>query len=296
MTSDSRLGLKQIRTLADMPRNDMVAQIAAGLPLILQSAEELADAAMALGVGNEGFMELALDPQRPGAGRRRSVAILMAHAEEEAAKALMLVDLVRCPTRRQQDRQRLARQVYDHLARMIYSDSVWWKVASFAELRGYVEREREQFYLDGPNDVDFVYLNGLIYERESLLYADLVRWEHGLEWQRAGAPWGGGTRRGRALDLARALARVGAFEPAGLEAIDQLWNPLDLRDETHWQEVAALNRATLERLNELGLLASAGDGDVRLGLEWQMPLYPLDLRMKTTNVETLTAVRDWHVP
>jgi len=293
MTGGQKIGLRQIRTLGDMRRADMLSHIVEGLPIILQSAEELiAEADRLNGGARPSF--LSLTPQTPEDRRRgRAVAILQGHAEEEAAKALMLVDLVRCPSRRQQDRQRLASLVYDHLARMIYADSAKWRPANFAELRRYIDMERQQFYLDGPNDVDYVFMNGMMYQRESLLYADLVRWEDGLTWQ----PADGSPKTGRALDIARALYRTGALTRAGLEGIDEIWDPLDLHDKTHWQDVAALNQATLERLDRLGLIAAdARDRDVGMILEWQFPLYPLDLSMIQTNVQTLTAARDRFSP
>ncbi len=92
--------------LTNLPRQDMFSEIAAGLPLILESAVELASAADAL-----------------QADHARSKEILTLHAEEEAAKAFMLLDLVRCPERLSSDRQRLGKQLTHHLSRLIYAET-----------------------------------------------------------------------------------------------------------------------------------------------------------------------------
>jgi hypothetical protein len=279
MAAQGRLGLKQITGLVDVPRSEMLEEIASGLPLVQESATELAAAAAALPPGHE-----------------RAGAILSLHAEEESAKALMLLDLVRCPIRHSASRRRLARQVYDHLARLIYAESCGWRPVSFAELRQYVEREREQFYLDGPNDVDYVYLNDLIHQREGLLYTDHVRWEHGYEWHRAGPPWGGSaTIFPYALQMVSALAAVGMFAFEALAVVDSVWDPLEMTDATQWHEIAALNRATLDRLDASGLLRENDDA-VRHVLEWPMPLYPLDLRMHSTDIEVLRQIRARYDP
>jgi hypothetical protein len=280
MAPKDRLGLRQMSALPDLTRPEMLGEIAAGLPLVLNSANELAAAADAL-------------PPQHG----RSKAILLLHAEEEAAKFLMLLDLVRCPRRQDENRRRLARNIYDHLARLIYAESCGLRPATFGELGRYVEQARKEFYLDGPNSVDFIYLNDLIHRREALLYADRVRWEHGYEWQKAGSPWGSEPLVFRkALETANALAEVGALRPDALPIIDAEWDRLALRDETHWQEIAALNRRTLERFETLGWLHDATEDSVHRALEWPMPLYALDVGPKKVEIEALRGVRERYAP
>jgi hypothetical protein len=159
-------------------------------------------------------------------------------------------------------------------------------------LRRYIDQAREEFYLDGPNDIDFIYLNDLLHTREALLYADRVRWESGFEWQKAGGPWGiqvNGLQHG--LETVRALAAVLAFTPEALNIIDETWDSLELSDDTHWQEVAALNRQTLERFDELGWLSDADASTLARVLEWPMPLYPLEVGRKQIKLDELRAVR-----
>ncbi len=82
---------RQWQQIASLPRKKMLDEIAVGLRLCLHNSNELATSANSLGEGSE-----------------RAHAILRLHAEEEAAKALMLLDLVRCPMNRQAERSRLA--------------------------------------------------------------------------------------------------------------------------------------------------------------------------------------------
>lgn len=45
-----------------------------------------------------------------------------------------------------------------------------------------MERHRQQFFLDGPNDIDFIFSNDLIRDREAALYVDLIDNEGTLGW------------------------------------------------------------------------------------------------------------------
>jgi hypothetical protein len=37
-----------------------------------------------------------------------------------------------------------------------------------------VDRERKEFYLDGPNDVDWIFYNDILRTREETIYVDFV--------------------------------------------------------------------------------------------------------------------------
>jgi hypothetical protein len=45
---------------------------------------------------------------------------------------------------------------------------------TLAELQEYVDNHREEFYLDGPNDVDWIFRNEVLEGREGALYVDYV--------------------------------------------------------------------------------------------------------------------------
>jgi hypothetical protein len=269
---------RQTAELGRLSQTRRLDEIAQALPLILNSARELSQAAA------------ALDEEHG-----RSAAVLLLHADEEAAKGLMLLDLIRCPRRKKLERQRLASQVSEHLPRLIYAEAAHWSCADWREVVGVVDHLREGFYLDGPSGVDWVYPNSLIHRRETLLYVDRFRWEGAVEWLAPQAYWPP-FRHSAATGLLGALNGVGAFRREGLELIADSWANLDLKPDTHWQEIATRNRATLQRFDDRGWLADATQGDVRRALDWPWPLYDLDLSIRPVDLDAMVAERARYYP
>lgn len=87
----------------------------------------------------------------------RCTRILYAVAEEESAKYLILLDAVRCP-RKDNMLVKHLKHFNDHLAKGIYVECCWWRPSTFKNLQEYIERNREYYYLDGPNDVDKLFI------------------------------------------------------------------------------------------------------------------------------------------
>jgi hypothetical protein len=54
--------------------------------------------------------------------------------------------------------------------------------ATYRELIGLVEQLRSSHYLDGPNDVDWIFRNEIEAYREDRLYVDFVETDEGDEW------------------------------------------------------------------------------------------------------------------
>jgi len=76
----------------------------------------------------------------------------------------------------------LSAKRYNHLARLIYAEAVSWKPTHLAELREYVDRQRRGHYLEGHAG-EYIAPNWAVYQRESLLYADVEAYQDGkLEW------------------------------------------------------------------------------------------------------------------
>ena len=77
-------------------------------------------------------------------GEKHHAARIMGNlAEEEAAKALILMDAVRCPPERQNEKSRTLGYFYDHLAKGIYAEACGWRPANFADVTRYVEQDRQ---------------------------------------------------------------------------------------------------------------------------------------------------------
>jgi hypothetical protein len=215
------------------------------------------------------------------ADRPRGYAVLAAQSEEEAAKALILLDLVRMDWR---DHKIVSRQIgrfYNHLARCIYVDATQMRPADFREVRARVDWLRQSHYLDGPNDVDWIFRSQLIAEREDSLYVDYVHEEEGDRWSTPARDDGFHLGAETAVqDLVGALHRTGCTSRGGIEVVARAWSGQPIDDDTHWQEVVAVNRAIVAELAERGrALPNATTDDPRRVIgQWHFPLADIDLK------------------
>jgi hypothetical protein len=271
--------LKRLMQLAEPERLDAIAE---GLGLLAEHVATLREDVIYLAEGD----------------RPRGRAVLAAQSEEEAAKALILLDLVRMDWR---DRKAVSRQIgrfYSHLARCIYVDAVQMRPADFREVRERVDWLRRSHYLDGPNDVDWIFRNQLIAEREDSLYVDYVHEEEGDRWtspaRKEGVDFGVDTG---VQDLVGALHRTGCTSRAGLEVVAAAWTEQPIDDDTHWQEVRAVNRSIVKKLAEGGhtLTDAMADDARRLIERWHFPLAGIDLKEIEVPLAQLEADRARYV-
>ncbi len=110
---------RSLTQLTTVPVTQRVALIAEGLDLIAEQVTTL-----------HGDLRHLIE-----VGRRRSAAVVDGLAQEEAAKPLILLDVVRMGWRDQALVQRQLRRFYDHLARGIYARVVDVRPADLAEVR-----------------------------------------------------------------------------------------------------------------------------------------------------------------
>ncbi|MDQ3763777.1 MAG: hypothetical protein M3460_19825 [Actinomycetota bacterium] len=106
--------------------------------------------------------------------RDRGAAVLRCFAEEEAAKVLILLDLARAGWQDHAAVRACLSSFYSHLARGLYVKAYDGSPADLAEVRGYVDHLRQEYYLDGPMDVDWIFGNEVLASREERLYVDYV--------------------------------------------------------------------------------------------------------------------------
>lgn len=270
-----RIGLKQGRQIAHLPHAARLAFLAEGLPLIVRSALDYWRAAERL------------------EGQLREAEIVGRNAEEEAAKALILIDLVRCPPKRAAAHAgRLMGYFYNHLSRLIWADMCGASVDSLAEIQHYADMERTSHYLDGPNDVDWVYANAKLHRREAQLYVDIESDDAGtLRWSAPAEGFGIGIFKPAAVQAAEALLELGACSAAGLEIVSRIWSQ-EYFEAASTQSVAKrLTQETLAALVDAGLpLESATDEHVQaLYRFWPMPMYNVDFTLLQVEVATLRA-------
>lgn len=271
-------GNRRAYALCNMSQAQRLDFIAEGLPLILSRMQGFWGAAKSL-------------EQNP-----REAAVLEGFAEEEAAKALILIDLVRCP--RSKVAARLGRIIdnfYSHLARLIYAKAQSWRSVNIAQLQEYVDTERQAHYLEGGM-CEYIVPNWAIYSRESTLYADIEVHEDGVP------QWNDPSRfstlhtsfRPPVLNLVEALAALGVFSRAGLQALNEIWDKAEFRDQVGPDVNSGLIQLLAHRLEAESLIAdSATDDHVRTFYHfWQLPMYNLEFGMIHVPLEDLVAQRD----
>ncbi len=275
------IGLRQAYKISQKPYEERLDLIAEGLPIILESAASLWNAATKL-------------TENP-----REYQILEGLAEEEAAKILILLDAVRCPKSLVSSKMgQIIKNFYDHLARILYGEAQGWKPSNLEELRRYVDQERRAHYLDGDSG-EHIFPNWSVFKRESLLYADLASYEGGpLHWNKPQGmpaelfanPY---IRKPYSLKIAEALSALGALERRGLAIIAEVWGQLEFKTFENFENSEELTRQMTERLIADDLTSEqASNADVQLLYDvWQMPMYNLDLRLLDVTLEELNEER-----
>lgn len=271
-------GLKQGRRLCQMGVADRLAFIGEGLPVILASARGFWAAAERLS-------------EHP-----READVLTGFAEEEAAKILILMDVVRCPPALQDARLgTIMNGFYSHLARLLYAKACHWRPAHMGQLREYVDLHRKAHELEGFAG-EYIVPNGSVFTRESRLYADIEAYEDGtLHWSAPRASARLFVSSPAALQVAEALSVLGAFCPDGLRAAAELWGAVEFREtQSHHADSRPLIARFVERLVGEGLPdeAAAQEDVATLGSSWPMPMYHLDFRPIEVPLEQLQAERD----
>lgn len=271
-------GNRQAGILCNLPTVRRLDLIAEGLPVILASAESFLSAAA----------NLKLAP--------REARVLEGFAEEEAAKILILMDLVRCPPKLVASLSgKIVRTFYDHLGRLIYGDAQSWRPVNVAQLREYVDNARQAHYLDGYAG-EYIVPNWSRYSREAAMYADIEVLENGsAQWSE---PLQFGSVRGLSdpgsLMLGRAMAAAGMFTRAGLQVVADVWGEVEFVDTQGYNEQEKLTQTMFQQLDSAKVVTDAATADhVRLlRHHWQLPMYHLDFKEVAVPLETLQAKRD----
>ena len=254
--------------LANFKDERLFNEASEGITLIVENAIKLDDAARCLHEG----------------GNFRASAIMRGLAGEEAAKTLILIDLVRCP-RAFHGRVEVAKRFYGHVAKRIYAmtceyPSIW----TFEELSKLVEAESKPFFLDGPNWVDWVFINSMVAEREQELYVDFVQpiapqqgktyWIAPLEPSPAPQHY----ETPHCVTLTHALSELGMKTVEGLSALAGIWRAFTPSPQTKREEIYRLNRRTLEELRRRRPNTDANEAAERFITRfWSFPMWPLEM-------------------
>jgi len=211
-----------------------------------------------------------------------SADILGSVANEEAAKVLILLDAVRCPLSRADERRRTLSWWSSHLWKGLYA-----KVCDrgldhrdFGDVQAFIERESAYFYLDGPTGVDWIFPNSIPAEREGRMYVDFVR---GVTQGKGESPWWSTPSDydyyspADCLYLVAALAHVGVTSAEGLKVVAEVWRDFEPQARTSREELRSLIDKTLLEVEARGITeAGAADtGVIETLRQWPFPLWPL---------------------
>ena len=234
--------------------------------------------------------------------------MLQSHASEEAAKALILMDAIRCPKKLIGSQMgKLSKWWYSHLARLIYADAVHWRVNNVRELRDAVDslrklydRDYTEAYLDDMPEPHMAQ-NSYLYERESILYTDIERSNEGK------FIWSDPSHTGHTLmllsqhfnkpgplQLVEAMYAVGIFKFPGINATAEIWGTKNFTDDSGSRDDNnELIRQLLFRLDDEEItdeeeleryLAANGPNPENVLYElWQLPMYNLELATIRSN-------------
>jgi len=187
----------------------------------------------------------------------------------------------------------------DHLAKGIYSLVYDTRPAHFKELHELVESECHEYYLDGPNDVDWIFRNEILQKREEHIYVDYIESDGDHFWLTPkryyhpdispfifyGTP--------KILEVSYALWKIGCTNPDSLSIIAEQWRTVEISDDSSWQELRKLSHHTLEKLAIKNLIIEQPDSVHSTIIDnWLFPLHSLDIRIIKVDKSHLKEVRD----
>lgn len=277
--SKVNIGMKQARRLAELSAKDRWKFLAEGLPLIHDSSFGFWSAANAL-------------LEQP-----RESEVLKGFAEEEAAKALILMDIVRCPSALLSERMRpVLGWFYNHLARLIYAKAADWNPENTRQLQEYIDNSRKAHELEGYAG-EYIVPNWEEYRRESQLYVDIAAFEDGQPiWSSPivyPSHWFVNLRP-TALNVLDALHQLGLTTEAGLKTTAEIWGQVTFQSSEGYRETERLTQELVERaIAEQLPLETAENHHVQTLYEgWQIPMYLLDLRKIDVPMDELQGQRD----
>ncbi len=279
------IGLRQGFRLCNMPADKRLKFIADGLPIILESARSLIKASRAL-------------KEFP-----REAEILERQAEEESAKILILIDVIRCPPKILASRMgHMMKWFYDHLARLIYAKAQSWKPTNVAMLQEYVDTSRQSHYLEGEYS-EYILPNWELFSRELALYADVICDENAdPTWcspLQTAAPELFAHLDPISYVLAEGLEAAGAFTETGLRIMRDVWGRVEFSKDQEWSPADEQFREMVEKLDAAGLVNEdrlTEDHVRNLRNNWQLPMYHIDFASISVPLEKLRERRENDTP
>ena len=279
---------RRLATITQTPESSRFSVLAEGMALLAENVATLEADATTLSA----------------ARRDRGAAVLRSFAEEEAAKVLIMFDLARAGWKDDDTISSCLRAFYTHISRGLYGRAYDGSPADFAEVRRYVDVLRQEYYLDGPMDVDWIFGNEVVTNREERLYVDYIEDEDGTR------RWTGPADRAAIFDepfrfpmisptvvrLIAAMRHIGLLTTEGLSATRAVWDGVVVSDTMHWSELRTVNIAVVEHLATVtGREYATKEDRVALAYvvdHWIFPLSSLDLTISRVKLDDLKRERE----
>lgn len=274
---------KAIKDLCQLKDIDLFEKIAEGLDLIVNHVLQIKADSIYLSQN----------------GKPCGYNILEAIAAEESSKVLILLDSIRCPRTNHKVFSKQLQRFNDHLAKGIYAYFYGLKPVSFGEVRKIIKSECQEYYLDGPNDFDWIFRNEILQSREEKIYVDYVENDDEHVWLTPNRYYlheigqEGFHLLPEAIEVAEAWWKVGVALPQALAVIAEKWRPITMNDDFYWADLKKLNIETLELLESNGYLKKADSKYYSTIIEkWLFPVYNLDIRIIKIDKNELNKVRE----
>lgn len=276
------MDVRRLSTISNLPWAKRIVAISDGLKAIHRNIASLRDTMKILKDNSDW----------------RGYSLVQTLAEEEAGKYLILLDYVRYTNRDKAMADKHLRYFYDHFVRLLYAQLCQIRPATWGEILDWLERQRRSVFTDGPNDVDWVFRNEIVQNREGALYVDYVDMDGEAfwisptdrDWNMQGMPE---LADSLVIGLVERLEYVGTSSTCALKEINEEWADLRLEPSTHWQEIRSKNIATLKRVEACRGSEEEIPRSVALGIidTWSFPLHGVDLEIIKVNRAELEEFR-----
>ena len=285
---------RAIKDLSQLIDDELYQAISTGLKKIYEHCIELTESAKLLAENKQ----------------YRAFKIIQTISQEEAAKYLTLIDVLRCPRKNNHDKKLFQQQLdkfNDHVSKGIYVELFNRTTDSYEHLCGFIEVQRNEFYFDGfdgfDGGVDWRFKNSILSKREESLYVDYVRYDEGNnQWLSPKTPTvldGDADEFERFLDrfdssgeenfftqppifeVIKALHNIGIENLATIREFSDFWRSFEFNEDSYCQCIKQANRECLIRLQKINLLGNATQDDCNVIIEkLPFPLYKLPMSVK----------------
>jgi len=273
---------RAIKDLNQLTDNDFFHEVSVGLAKIHENCIEL-DKSFKLLVENKNY---------------RASRIIEAVSKEEAAKYLILIDALRCPRKKHKEITRQLAKFNDHMAKGVYAELCDWRPSTYDELVKYIKNSLEEYYLDGPLGVDWIFRNSIISNREEAFYVDYVENDDHHKWL---------TPQSRdslnniisvnsssaVINIVKAIHAIGLAEYEAIKEFSLFWRSFEFTDVTHYTEFRKANLDCLNVLDKKNILKEALDEDYGLVINnLPFPLYKEDMKEIKISREALKEIQN----